>query len=81
VALSRRRNKKEVDMSVLKVIELEGTSPKSWSDAAREAVAEAAKTLRGIQEVEVVRSSATVSQQKITEYRVLVRVIFKIERT
>lgn len=68
-------------MSVLKVIELEGTSPKSWSDAAREAVAEAAKTLRGIQEVEVVRSSATVSNQKITEYRVLVRVIFKIERT
>jgi flavin-binding protein dodecin len=81
VAVSRRRNKKEVDMSVLKVIELEGTSPKSWSEAAREAVAEAAKTLRGIQEVEVVRSSATVSNQKITEYRVLVRVIFKIERT
>jgi flavin-binding protein dodecin len=65
----------------LKVIELEGTSPNSWSEAAREAVAEAAKTLRGIQEVEVVRSSATVSNQKITEYRVLVRVIFKIERT
>ncbi len=68
-------------MAVLKVIELEGTSPKSWSEAARSAVAEAAKTLRGIQEVEVVRSSATVNKQKITEYRVLVRVIFKIERT
>ncbi len=68
-------------MAVLKVIELEGTSTKSWSDAARAAVTEAAKTLRGIQEVEVVRSSATVTKQKISEYRVTVKVIFKIERS
>jgi flavin-binding protein dodecin len=67
-------------MAVLKVIELEGTSPKSWSEAARSAVSEAAKTLRGIQEVEVVRSSATVTKQKISEYRVVVKISFKIER-
>ncbi len=67
-------------MAVSKIIELEGTSPRSWSDAAKSAVTEAAKTLRGIQGVEVVRSSATVTKQKISEYRVVVRVTFKIER-
>ena len=36
-------------MAVLKILELVGTSKESWSDAAREAVNEAAKTVRGIE--------------------------------
>jgi dodecin len=56
-----------------------GTSKQSWSDAAREAVNEAAKTLRGIETVEVVQSKAVVQNNKLSEYQVLVRIGFRVE--
>ena len=68
-------------MAVLKILELVGTSKQSWSDAAREAVKEAAKTLRGIESVEVVESTARVENNSLTEYRVLVRIGFRVERS
>jgi len=67
-------------MGVLKILELVGTSKQSWSDAAREAVAEAAKTVRGIETVEVVQSRAVVQNNRLTEYHVQVRIGFRIER-
>jgi len=67
-------------MGVLKILELVGTSKQSWSDAAREAVNEAAKTVRGIETVEVVKSSAVVENNRLTEYQVQVRIGFRIER-
>ena len=68
-------------MAVLKMLELVGTSRNSWSDAAREAVKEAAKTLRGIESVEVVSSKAVVQNNSLTEYQVLVRIAFRVERS
>jgi len=68
-------------MAVLKILELVGTSKQSWSDAAREAVNEAAKTVRGIETVEVAESKAVVQNNKLTEYQVLVRIGFRIEGT
>ncbi|HXM51711.1 MAG TPA: dodecin family protein [Candidatus Binatus sp.] len=68
-------------MAVLKILELVGTSKESWSDAAREAVNEAAKTVRGIETVEVVSSKAVVQNNRLTEYQVQVRIGFRIERT
>ena len=47
-------------MGVIIIREMVGTSPRSWSDAARQAVATASKTVRNIQTVEVVKSSAVV---------------------
>ena len=44
-------------MGVVIIRELVGTSPKSWSDAARQAVATASRTVRNIREIEVVKSS------------------------
>jgi flavin-binding protein dodecin len=67
-------------MPVLKILELVGTSKQSWSDAAREAVNEAAKTVRGIETVEVVSSKAVVQNSRLTEYQVQVRIGFRIER-
>jgi len=67
-------------MAVLKILELVGTSKESWSDAAREAVNEAAKTVRGIETVEVVNSRAVVQNNRLTEYQVQVRIGFRIER-
>jgi flavin-binding protein dodecin len=56
-----------------------GTSPQSWSDAARQAVATASKTVRNIQTVDVVKSSAVVRDGEIVEYRVEVKIAFEYE--
>jgi len=65
--------------AVVRVIELVGVSDKSWSDAAQQAVARAAQTLRHITSVDVVKSSAVVKNNKITEYHVNVKVAFGVE--
>ncbi len=67
-------------MAVLKILELVGTSKQSWSDAARDAVREAARTVRGIESVEVVESTARVERNALTEYQVRVRLAFRVER-
>jgi dodecin len=66
-------------MGVLIIREMVGTSPDSWSDAARRAVATASRTVRNIREIEVVKSSAIVVDGRITEYRVELKVVFEYE--
>ena len=68
-------------MGVLIIREMVGTSPRSWSDAARQAVATAAQTVRNIRSVEVVKSTATVENGEITEYRVELKIVFEYEPT
>ena len=66
---------------VVKVMELVGSSPQSFSDAVRNAVKEAAKTIRGIQGVEVLQSNATVGDNgELTLYKVNVKIAFLVER-
>jgi hypothetical protein len=55
-------------MGVIIVREMVGTSSHSWSDAARQAVALASKTVRNIRTVEVVQSTARVEGGEIVEY-------------
>lgn len=70
----------EVDtMGVIIIREMVGTSPRSWSDAARQAVATASKTVRNIVTVEVVKSTAEVRDGEIVEYRVDVKIGFEYE--
>ena len=66
---------------VAKVIQLVGSSDKSFSDAVRVAVAQASETIRGITGVDVVSSQASVQDGNITEYRVTVNIAFAIERS
>jgi dodecin len=66
-------------VSVIIVREMVGTSPHSWSDAARQAVATAARTVRNIKTVEVVTSSAVVEDGEIVEYRVDLKIGFEYE--
>ena len=66
-------------MSVLKVIELVGTSPKSWEEATENAVKKAAETLRGITGADVVGQNVVIKDGKIVEYRVDVKVAFIVE--
>ena len=67
--------------SVVKVMELVGSSPKSFSEAVKNAVKEAAKTIRGIQGVDVISSNATVGDNgELTNYKVQVKITFLVER-
>ncbi len=66
-------------MGVIIIREMVGTSPRSWSDAARQAVTTAARTVRNIREVEVVKSTAKVENGEIVEYRVDLKIAFEYE--
>lgn len=66
-------------MGVIIVREMVGTSPRSWSDAARQAVATASRTVRNIKTVEVVKSSAKVEDGEIVEYHVDLKIGFEYE--
>lgn len=66
-------------MGVLIIREMVGTSATSWSDAARQAVITASRTVRNIREVEVVRSKARVEDGDIVEYQVEVKIRFEYE--
>jgi hypothetical protein len=70
---------KEFD-TVVKVIELIGSSPDSWEDAAANAVREAAKTVRNIKGVDLKRCTAKVANDRIVEYRAVVKIAFLVDR-
>ena len=65
---------------VVKIVELMGVSDQSFDDAVGQAVKEAAKTIRNITGVEVIKSTAQVEDDEIVEYHVTVRLAFAIER-
>jgi flavin-binding protein dodecin len=68
-------------MAVVNVIELLAESEKSWEDAARQAVEEATKTLRGVTSVYIEEFQATVENDKVKNFRVNAKVSFRVERT
>jgi flavin-binding protein dodecin len=65
-------------MAVIKTIDLVGVSTESWRAAAQAALSEAAKTIRGIEGMEVMETSAVVADGSITEYHTHVRIRFRI---
>ncbi len=69
-------------MSLANIVELIGSSKKSWEDAAQVAIAEAAKTIHGIRGIEVTDLTARTDGKtgKIVEYRACVKLSFGVER-
>jgi hypothetical protein len=67
-------------MSVYKVIEIIGTSKKSWEDAANSAVELAAKSLEDIRIAEVKELDMKVEKGKVLEYRAKLSVSFKFDK-
>ena len=67
-------------MPVINTIELEGVSQESWGEAARQALKEAAKTIRGINRLEVLSTSTRIQDARIVEYRTEVRLYFTVEQ-
>jgi flavin-binding protein dodecin len=67
-------------MTMLKVIEVLAQSEKSWEDAAANAVAQAAKTVRGIRSIYIKEMEATVENDRIAQYRINAKVSFSLEQ-
>jgi dodecin len=63
-----------------KVIELVGTSPVSFAEAVKSAVAEASKTIRHMDWFEMVNERGSIVDGKVAEFQVTLKVGFKIER-
>lgn len=70
--------KKDND-SVYKVVEVVGTSTKSWADAGRKAVETAAGSLRDLRIAEVMKLDMAIENGKVRAYRARVALSFKIE--
>ncbi len=63
-----------------KLMELVGTSPTSFAEATKAAIAEASKTVRHMDWFEVVRESGRITDGQVAEFQVTLKVGFKIER-
>jgi dodecin len=71
---------KDVPGGVVKVIELVGSSPNSFSDAVRNAVSVASQSIRNIRGVEVISSNADVGDNgQLTNYKVNCKIAFLVE--
>lgn len=68
---------------VAKIIEIIGSSEKGWEDATQVAIDEARKTIHGITGVEITDMTAKVdpNTNKITQYRVCVKIAFGVEHS
>jgi flavin-binding protein dodecin len=67
-------------MSVVKIIELVGSSNKGWKEAAENALMEASKTVRNIVGMDVVGCTAKVKKNKIVTYKANVKIALIAER-
>ena len=63
--------------SVYKIIDLVGSSPNSWEEAAKNAVETASKSLRDLRIAEIVKLDMKVDNGKVTDYRARVKLSFK----
>ena len=68
---------------IANVIELVGSSNKSWEDAAQVALTEATKTIHGITGIELTDMTARVDPNtgKISEYHSTVKISFGVDRS
>jgi len=65
-------------MSIVKVIEILSSSPKSWEDATAKAIKKASKSIKNIRSAYVQDQSVTVLNDKVKEYRVALKVSFEL---
>lgn len=67
-------------MAIVRNIDVTMQSQVSFDDACRGAIAEAAKTLRGIMSFRVSELECVVEHDRIIAYRVTGKVVFQVER-
>ena len=65
---------------IYKLIDVVGTSPKSFAEAVKAAVVEAEKTVTHMNWFEVIEERGSIKDGKVAEFQVTVRIGFKLER-
>ena len=66
--------------STYTIVELVGTSDKSWEEAAKLAVETAAESLKVLRVAEIIKLDMTVEDGKVKSYRARVNVSFKYQK-
>jgi flavin-binding protein dodecin len=67
------------ESGVYRVIEVIGTSPTSWEDAAKKAVETASASLRDLRIAEVVTNDVKIENGRVAAYRTKLSLSFKYE--
>ena len=67
------------ESSVYKIIDLVGSSPNSWEEAAKNAVETAGKNLRDLRVAEIDKLDMKVEDGKVVAYRARVLISFKYQ--
>ena len=65
---------------VWKVIEIVGESEESFADAVRNAIDEAAKTVKQMQWFEATSFRGNIKDGKVSQFQVVLKIGFKVER-
>ena len=65
--------------SVYKIIDLVGSSPTSWEDAATSAIGRASKSLRDLRIAEVMKLDIKIEDGKPAQFRTNLRLSFKYQ--
>lgn len=65
---------------VWKYIEVVGESTESFAEAVRDAIEEAAKTVRGMEWFEIVSLRGRISKDRVERFQAVVKIGFKVER-
>ena len=73
------KNRKNGGNAVYNVVEVIGTSSKSWEDAAAHAVETASRSLRDLRIAEVVKMDMKIEDGKVAAFRTRVLLSFKYE--
>ncbi len=76
--MAKKSSRKSAE-AVYKIVEVVGSSPSSFEDAARAAVDAAAKTLRDLRVAEVTKLDMKIDNGKVVAYRARVSMSFKYE--
>ena len=67
-------------MGIYKIIDIVGVSEKSFSDAAKNAVLGATKTVRNIKRAEVTKFDVKIENDKPVKFRSEMKISFEVER-
>jgi dodecin len=74
-----KKSASKSEAAVYKIVEVIGSSPTSWEDAARIAVETAAKTLRDLRIAEITKLDMKIDGGKVVAYRARVSLSFKYD--
>ncbi|MBG08120.1 MAG: transporter [Halobacteriovoraceae bacterium] len=65
--------------SIYKVIEVVGSSPNSWEEAAKKAIERASESLRNLRVAEVIDQDIKIENGKLSAYRTKLKLSFKFD--